>query len=350
MTSCSIGIQCDDTACNEMKKYFEMFSKNNAFIQSEESDTQTSRSRLLRQASLVEEFEREKEELVAKFAREKASLKRAYENEIKEYEAEVDRLKCIIDCKMSEIESKYDDEYKKKGNRLRLLFEIERKSLKRSVEEQMNLIAEVESELKRILKRLVIELKNYEPSKCQSLENDLCSFNINRSCVVWLREIFNENSEEVSLKCERRGRTEEALSAREDELFEVGEVFRKQKRELTEIFMKEKKYLEEEITNNCLEYKKKLDREYEERMKTEMQVWQETIKEYEREVGILRYQREQMDRNYCLEIDRLKLETEREKVEICAKYMKEKGELRKAISDSVMNDMMDKKRLYSNKS
>ena len=346
MNSCSKGTQCDEIASDQMKRYLDMFSKNNAFEESDKSNKKAKTSLLLNQVSLLEEFEKEKEEMIAKFAYEKASLKKAYENEIKEYEAEIGRLRNIIEFKMSEIESKYDDEYKKKEDKQQLKFEFERKSLKHSVEEQMNFIAEVEIELKRILKRLVIELRSYEPSKCSALEGDLCSFNMNRSCVVWLKEIFNE-CREVSPNFERSNAVEEKLAAREEELFEVGEAFRKQKKELTEIFMKEKMHLEEEIKNNCLDYKKKLDREYEDRMKTEMKVWQETIKEYEREIGILRYQREQMDRNYCLEIDRLKLETEREKTEICAKYAKEKGELKKALSDSVMNELIQRKKLYN---
>jgi len=324
MQSCSIGVQCDDIASDHMKRYIHMFSQNNAFIESGGASCKDTKSpMLLNKIAQVEKLEKEKAEMAKKFAREKIALKKAFENEIREYEDEINRLKMIIELKMSEIESKYAVEYKKKEDKQRLLFELERKNLKRSIEEQMSFIAEVESELKRILKRLVSYLKTYEPQKCNRLQNDLCSPNISTSCVTWLKELFNEKSSDGVVM--KKGDAKEKCMAREDELLEVGEAFRKQKKELTDLFMKEKKHLEEEIKNNCLEYKKKLDREYEERMKTEMDVWQETIKEYEREVGILRYQREHMDRNYCLEIDRLKLETEREKGEIYAKYIRDRG-------------------------
>ena len=338
MASCSKETQCD--------MYMEIFSENNALAKKDTTGIEKNRSMLLKQASLMEEFEQEKEEMVAKFGREKTALKKAYENERKEYEAEIDKLRKIIEFKMSEIESKYEEEFKKKEDKRRIMFEMERKNLKHSVQEQMDLIAEVESEIKRILKRLIIELKKYEPSKCSMLENDLCSKKINESCVMWLKEIFNENSNESCINFVENNEKKEKFGTREDELFEVGEAFRKQKKELTDIFMKEKKHLEEEIKSNCLEYKKKLDREYEERVKTEMKVWQETIKEYEREIGILRFEREQMDRNYCLEIDKMKLETEKEKVEICAKHMKEREQLRRALSDTVMNTLIQKKKIH----
>ena len=345
MQTRSIGVQCDDIASDHMKRYIHMFSQNNAFIQNGGGSCKDAKSpMLLKKVAVVEKFEKEKEEMAKKFAREKTALKNAFENEIKEYEDEINRLKMIIELKMSEIESKYAVEYKKKEDKQRLMFEVERKNLKRSIEEQMSLIAEVESELKRILKRLVSYLKIYEPQKCNRLQSDLCAPNISTSCVMWLKEMFNENSKDAVVM--KSSEVKEKSIAREDELLEVGEAFRKQKKELTELFMKEKKHLEEEIKNNCLEYKKKLDREYEDRMKAEMNVWQETIKEYEREVGILRYQREHMDRNYCLEMDRLKLETEREKGEIYAKYMRERGESRKVLADSVRNGSMQMNELH----
>lgn len=332
--------QCDDVGYDHMKHCIELFSENNALVvNGGGKDKETARSMLLNQVSLMEEFEREKDEMRAKFAREKVSLKKAYENEIKDYEAEISKLQHIIDCRISEIESQYEKDQKRKEDKRKMMVEIERKNLKQSVQEQMDLVAEVESEIKRILKRLIIELKKCEPEKCITLERELCSDSLKESCVLSLKEIFNGPFEEFEEKFKQPAEGE----TREDELYEVGEAFRKQKKELTEIFMKEKKHLEEEIRSNCLDYRKKLDKEYEERMKAEMKVWQETIKEYEREIGILRFEREQMDRNYCIEIDRLKLESEKEKIEICAKYMKEREQLRKTLSDTAMNELLQKK-------
>ena len=347
----SRATQCDDEIYGKMKLYFDIFSENNAFLGEDEAED-THRAMLLKHVSLIEEFEREKEEMKAKFNREKESLKRAYENEIKDYQAEIEKLTKIMNCKMNDIEAKCKEQYSTRETLQRGIFERERQTLKQSVQEQMDLMARVEEELRRILTRLIQELKRYEPSACKKLENDLCDNTIKESCVTWLKDIFAENGI-PKIKLEKAGtlftsrstsegknRVKGKQDAGEDELYQVGEVFRQQKKELTEIFMKEKKHLEEEIKNNCLEYKKKLDREYEERIKSEVNVWQETIKEYEREIDILRYERERMDRNYCVEIDRLKLETEKEKVEIRSKYMKERELLRKSLSDTVMNKMI----------
>lgn len=352
----STQTHCNDQVYEKMKRYFDLFCENNA-VETEDFAGDSNRAILLKHISLIEEFDREKEEMRAKFTNEKESLKRAFANERKEYEVEIERLRNIVDCKMEEIEAKYGQQIEKREAIRREIFEKERNVLRKSVQEQMDLVAEVESEIKRILKRLLVDLKRYDISACQKLESDLCSKNIQESCVGWLKEIFDENLKNIKTKDWRRntwgkvegrgvGKVEEMEGGKEneeraqDELDEVGEVFRKQKKELTEIFMKEKKHLEEEIANNCVEYKKKLDKEYEVRVQNEMKVWQEAIKEYEREVGILRYEREQMDRNYCLEIDRLKLETEKEKVEICSKYIKEREQLKRTLSDKVVNIMI----------
>ena len=355
----STQTNCNEQVYEKMKQYFDLFSENNA-VATEDCAGDSNRAILLKHISLIEEFDREKEEMRAKFANEKESLKRAFANERKEYEIEIERLRNIVDRKIEEIEAKYGQQVEKREAIRREIFEKERNALRKSVQEQMDLVAEVESEIKRILKRLLADLKRYDISACKKLENDLCSKNIQESCVSWLKEIFDQNMKgngkdgkrnslgKVGGKRDGKGEgkiegNEEGKENEEraqDELDEVGEVFRKQKKELTEIFMKEKKHLEEEIANNCVEYKKKLDKEYEVRVQNEMKVWQETIKEYEREIGILRYEREQMDRNYCLEIDRLKLETEKEKVEICSKYMKEREQLRRTLSDKVVNIMI----------
>lgn len=341
-------MECTHSACDRVEKYLELFSKNNVIGEGNSPDD-VNRALLLKHASLIEEFEEEKRQMRMSFEREKHSLKKAFENERKDYNLELDTLRNGTVGFLGELEGKYEKEIDLRLSLQREKFEEERIVLRRSIQEQMNLMADVENEIKRILKRLIVELKRFNQSTCEKLQSDLCKTNfiMNTACLTWLKEIFSE-SNGVSEQLHESKNTfcicqnlEKEQQTEKDELQEVGQAFRKQKKELTEIFLKEKKHLEEEIEQDCLKHKKKLDKEYEERVQAETQVWQETIKEYEREIAILRYERQQMDHNYCLEIDRLKLETEKEKVDICTKYMKEKEQLRRKLSNPI-NDSMFK--------
>ena len=60
--------------------------------------------------------------------------------------------------------------------------------------------------------------------------------------------------------------------------------------------------------------------EYMQRMMVERKAWQETIEDLERELAILKYERQQMDTNYCVGMDELKMEFEREKNDIHRRY------------------------------
>ena len=60
--------------------------------------------------------------------------------------------------------------------------------------------------------------------------------------------------------------------------------------------------------------------EYDSRMIVERKAWQETIEDLEREINILRYEREQLDRNYCLAMDEMKTEFEIEKQQMYRRF------------------------------
>ncbi len=432
MEATSQGTQCSLSTYGRVEEYLDVFMKNNVCEDSNSAEN-INRSLLLKHVALIEEFEQEKRDLLDGFEREKKSLKKAFENERKEYESELGTLRNGTVEILTELENRYKKEVEKRDAVLHETFEKEKESMRNSVQEQMSLIADVEKEMKRILKRLLVELKQYNLASCERLKFDLCGkdFEIDKPCLLWLKEIFDEDFRPINgnsksstgpkedtietvphVRCNVGESNADAstpssigdertiskhrpnginsknkpnfrksnsyhgpsiingffghnrpksigifgdkkrmnannqnleneinIPVSKDELHEVGEVFRKQKKELTEIFMEEKRILENQIQEECLEHKKKLDKEYEERVQAETQVWQETIKEYERDIAILRYERKQMDRNYCLEIDRLKLESEQEKVELCARYRKEHEQLRRRLSDKVSDVM-----------
>ena len=55
-------------------------------------------------------------------------------------------------------------------------------------------------------------------------------------------------------------------------------------------------------------------------MSVERKAWQDTIEDLEREIKILKYEREQMDHNYCVGMDDMRTEFEKEKQVIYKRY------------------------------
>ena len=48
--------------------------------------------------------------------------------------------------------------------------------------------------------------------------------------------------------------------------------------------------------------------------------WQEKVKDYVSELAILRYERDKIDRNYCIGMDEMKTEFEKEKISLHKHY------------------------------
>merc|ERR1711962_1696307 len=92
---------------------------------------------------------------------------------------------------------------------------------------------------------------------------------------------------------------------------ELAQAYRKQKSELMKLFSSEKEEYQNAINKDKDIFERETREEYIQRMAVERKAWQETIEDLERELAILKYERQQMDTNYCLGMDQLKTEFER---------------------------------------
>ena len=121
----------------------------------------------------------------------------------------------------------------------------------------------------------------------------------------------------------------------------MAEVYRQQKTLLVNLFNAEK---EEERKRLCDE-KKAFERdtrtEYDSRMSVERKAWQETIEDLEREINILRYEREQLDRNYCIGMDEMKTEFEVEKQQMYRRFSETQHLYEKKIKEFLSNTKTD---------
>ena len=312
----------------------------------------------------IEKIEKEKEELREHYEEQIASMKRAFDNERKELLEEISKMteeNCVlinIKCKQ------YEQELKRKDGFVKECIEKERKGLQESVQQQIAFLAEIEEEIKAILLKLAREKKLSKTYDISKLETELEDKNkrLGKPFLHLLRDTFSDESDKIkkeiqsddrscndlqnklgnnnSLIITKNSTDRERQVVEEAELVEVGESFKKQKKDITSILLKEKEEQRFRIIRENEKSTNQLKHDYEETMNMQAKVWQDAVRECEKEINILRYEREQMDRNYCLEIDRLRTEFDKEKLELHKKHLRERDYLRKMFSDKICKTLV----------
>jgi len=302
------------------------------------------RAYLYQENNLNEKWEQEKVELREQYEEEKKRLKKAFENDKVELLKEIERKDKMLE-KLAEVlkaqHQKNMDDYQsnmeeKWNNCVRIHTELNN-FVEKAVENTQQIIMNNQNtfgnldEFKRLQEhqeQMNALLKKVENSPL-TLTKDL-SFNENALTELSLVRSISEpigrptEIEVVSTKTLRdtkKSRSFEQQDIHNDDIqHEMAEVYRQQKTLLVNLFNTEK---EEERKRLCDE-KKTFERdtrtEYDSRMSVERKAWQETIEDLEREINILRYEREQLDRNYCIGMDEMKTEFEVEKQQMYRRF------------------------------
>ena len=339
------------------------------------------RNYIFEQNNIMEKVQEEKSAMAESFKIEKLYMKRAFENEKMELLKEIERK----DKMLFELAKVLKDEYKEK-------LEQEREKLLSS---KVNLLNNIEAKLKTIIHNLnkifhnnENAFRNLDEFKTIKDEYDMFSsltrgvslpkisvgnteyitVDTSQRSVVTSEDYSSEHAEldvvndtlsellinklgiskensrrEPELNpprcmCERdRGKQNGTIdeTAIQHELAHIVNAYRKQKCELLKLFSGEKEEFEVKLTKEKKEFEKGIRLEYEFRMTVERKAWQETIEDYEREVAILKYEREQMDRNYCIGMDEMKDEFEKEKMTIHRKYSETHALLKRSLSEKI---------------
>ena len=329
------------------------------------------RAFLYQENNLIEKWEQEKIELREQYEEEKKRLKKAFENDKVELLKEIERKDKMLEKLAEVLKEQHQKNMKdyqtnmeeKWSNCFRIHTEL-KSFVDKAVENTQQIINNNQNTfgnldefkcLQEHQEQICTLLKKVEKSPL-SLASDL-SFDENRptpelSLARSISEPTGKSTEMDSSRKTFRDSNKKARSFEEQDVHtddiqhEMAEVYRQQKTLLVNLFNAEK---EEERKRLCAE-KKTFERdvrtEYDSRMCVERKAWQETIEDLEREINILRYEREQLDRNYCLGMDEMKTGFEVEKQQMYRRFSETQHLYEKKIKEflsNTKNDAIEKK-------
>ena len=359
--------QINDEKRVDMKNILENYNNKNI----EEKLYELERCYLFEQNNLIDKYELEKCEMLARNAEEKLLVKRAYEHEKDELLKEIERkdkmlfeLTAIMKEEYSTKLQKQKDESKKIIADKQYLFGSIEDKLKTIIESLRNFfknnegVSESFSDFKQFLGDYELFLSSIASEKISNELTDSRQFKSESDAFISLRRVERmvsepilktTNSPEVTtydnvpLNIKRqagnvkvvtrtlsdniclkneccRKHSRDCNNGDEAIQHELAQAYRKQKAELLKLFNSEKEEYEEGFKKEKDIFERETRTEYVKRMSVERKAWQETIEDYEREVMILKYERQQMDTNYCKGMDKMKTEFEREKNVIHRRY------------------------------
>ena len=319
------------------------------------------RAYLYQENNLNEKWEQEKVELREQYEEEKKRLKKAFENDKVELLKEIERKDKMLE-KLAEVlkaqHQKNMDDYQsnmeeKWNNCVRIHTEL-KSFVDKAVENTQQIIINNQNtfgnldEFKSLQKHqeqmnaLLIKVENSPLTLTKDLsfnENALTELSLVRSISEPIgRPTEMDAVSTKTLRDTKKSRSFEQQDIHNDDIqHEMAEVYRQQKTLLVNLFNAEK---EEERKRLCDE-KKTFERdtrtEYDSRMSVERKAWQETIEDLEREINILRYEREQLDRNYCIGMDEMKTEFEVEKQQMYRRFSETQHLYEKKIKEFLSN-------------
>lgn len=287
------------------------------------------RSFLFEQNNIIEKFEREKREIMEDSKEEKLRMKRAYENEKTELLKEIERR----DKMLVELSKVLKEESEKKLGK-------QREEILNSFKDKIELFTLIESKMKIIVDNLHKVMENNEIASQNWHEYNQLRKEFDTFSSIDLRNYGNvcsllpDKTKENNTQCTCGKQTESTTSGTFDETsiqHELAQAYRKQKSELLKLFNSEKEEYDKKLSEEKHCFEKDVRLEYETRMSVERKAWQETIEDYEREISILKFERQQMDRNYCLGMDELKTEFEREKRMLHRSYSETHAEIKRSL-------------------
>lgn len=360
----------------------------------EEKLYELERCYLFEQNNIIDKYENEKVEMLEKHAEEKLRAKRAYDHEKDELLKEIERKDKMLFELTNLMKEECADKLEEQkiefvsiiGNKHKLYVNIEAKlktfidsltnffknneKLSENVCEYKELLGEYERFVKsidtektsndfssesprqmktvcevdfpsRLLERQFSEPCSSKPkfNRANSYDHENLNGKRQAASAGAHKVVSRTSSDNVRLTtndccrkhCRDRTNSDEAIQ------HELAQAYRKQKAELLKLFSSEKEQYEKKVDKDKDYFERETRAEYVKRMAVERKAWQETIEDYEREISILKYERQQMDTNYCIGMDKMKTEFEREKNSIHRRYNESCLQLKKNLEEKFKN-------------
>lgn len=288
-------------------------------------------------------FENEKDKIRREFQGEKHVLKQAFEDEritlIREHENELTSLKQAFEQEKEEIREGFEQQMKSREE----VFLLEKRNLEEKLNVEIDRVAEIEGELKQILLNAFTQLGElYEEegiriANAVSTEQTEVDQEIRTTTQKSERRKSNgktsprasqEHTEMGNILTKCRAAIEREFSL---EMYEMEQRFRQQKNDLMEIFKLEKRDLERKTKREKRELEREFEARYAKQIQQERLKFDAAIQGYENDIALLKYQKERLEIEYSMEVEKLKLRHERQKVEVEKKVLREKRELKQLL-------------------
>lgn len=309
------------------------------------------RSFLYEQNMIIEKFEKEKTEIIENFQDERKVIKSLHEREMLDLMREVERKNKML----FELANVYNE-------KLEFKVEEQKDVICKAIDDKKNIFDKIETLLQTVMRKLMKTVENNkkalsnieELNELQVSYDEFIKMGVTNPFLV-SDHVFTYNENDCIIQditkqiasmsnLKENGKVQPCSSEQNRNIqdnddtaiqHELAQAYRKQKSELLRLFNEEKHQYETKIEKEKKQFEKDVRNEYEKRMSIERKAWQDTIEDYEREIAILKFEREQMDRNYCIGMDEMKTEFEREKRTLHRRYSETHAALKRNFVNRV---------------
>jgi hypothetical protein len=293
---------------------------------------------------LRKNFDNEKDKIRREFQGEKHVLKQSFEDDritlIRQHEDETSILKQAFEQEKEEIREGFEQQMKGREE----TFLLEKRNLEERLNVEIDRVAEIEGEFKQILltafsqlgelyeeegARIASEVATEQPEADQDVKTTPIAKSERRSLSRGSASRASEERTEMGnilTKC--RAAIEREFSL---EMYEMEQRFRQQKNDLMEIFKLEKRDLERKMKREKREIEREFETRYAKQIQQERLKFDAAIQGYENDIALLKYQKERLEIEFSMEIEKLKLRHQRQRVEVEKKVLREKRELKQLL-------------------
>ena len=287
-------------------------------------------------------FLKEKDKIRLEFQEAKHVLRLSFEDEkfalMKTWDQERENILENCNKEKKELKTSFEKIVMEKEE----IFRVEKIEMQAKIRKELERIDEVENELKRTLSQGLGDLENIyfeENAYLETVYNheqpevDMhfkglldAELSVNREEL--LKSLNQEKNKMHSHYANKHKQIEHQFAL---EIVDMEQRFKQQKNDLMKIFRREKSDMEEGFRQEKEDIRRKYEGEFRRILQQQRLKFEAEIQGYEHDISVLKYQKEQLEKCYSLEMQTLKLKFDRERLEMENKFANEKKDLKRIL-------------------
>lgn len=310
-------------------------------------------------------FECEKEEMRQVFLKEKDNIRLEFQEAKHVLKLSFDDEKCALMKSWDREKENLVENFNKEKKEMRLNFEkilrekeetfrAEKTEMEAKIRKKLERIEDVEKELKRTLSQGLGDLENiyfeenayletvynHEQPEVDMHFKGLLDAELNVDREDLLKSLNQEKSRMHSHYACKHKQLENQFAS---EIIDMEQRFKQQKNDLMNIFKGEKSDMEETFRKEKEEIRRKFETEFRRILQQERLKFESEVQGYEHDISVLKYQKEQLEKCYSLEMQTLQLKFDRDRLEIENKFTNEKKDLKRILKGQYERKLSDDK-------